>query len=387
MAKKKKKKKVKIKKLPLIFLLVLIIIIGLFMHFTSSKYLFTKAYNKSMNMKEESWKEFKSKYIPFIDSNYYLETNTIFDYNENKNKITGKIYLEDSDNYFDLNIVQNNVEKNLAIINKDDKVYYRLKDSFYYVENTNKVDSDVDLSKTVNNYFKKYIKKAKLSKSKETIEYDTKYKTKKLTMKLTNKEFYNFELEVLRDKNIKNQLTNSKDYIKKIEDQKNKEKTINNYFEYSIYTYKGTPILEEYKIKDSFEISIFNFNDYKHIKYKKKDSKKESYIIVKDNKIDLFIDEYFYGKGTIKDDSIEITFTDYDGVEIGNLLYSIENDNNIYNVIFKMTSNLESLKLNIDVNNKIDTNKSIPSIDLKNAKSISEASKEELETFMELVSF
>jgi hypothetical protein len=50
-----------------------------------------------------------------------------------------------------------------------------------------------------------------------------------------------------------------------------------------------------------------------------------------------------------------------------------------------MNTNLESLKLNIESNNKIDTNKSIPSIDLKSAKSINEASKEELEAFLELV--
>ena len=100
MAKKKKKRRVKIKKVPIILVIILFIIIGLFIHFNSKTYLFTKAYNKSINMKLESYKESKSKYFPYADGKYLLETNTIFNYNEEKETINGKIYVDGSNNYF-----------------------------------------------------------------------------------------------------------------------------------------------------------------------------------------------------------------------------------------------------------------------------------------------
>ena len=386
MAKKKKKRRVKIKKAPIILVIILLIIIGLFIHFNSKTYLFTKAYNKSINMKLESYKESKSKYFPYADGKYLLETNTIFNYNEEKETINGKIYVDGSNNYFDLDIKQNEDEMKFSIINKDNKSYYKIKDEFYYINNPASEEiSEKKVKDIISSYFKKYIKKGSISKKKVTINYDKAYKTKKYTLKLSNKDFYNYLLDILNDKKI-SKAFDTKKYIKKIEELKKKEKTIRNSFEYSIYLYKDTPILEEYVFgKDKSSISIFNKDEYKHIKFKNKDSKKESYIIIKNNKIDLFINDYMYGKGTITDNTIDITFTDYDKKEIGNLSYKIENDNNYYNIIFKMNTNLDSLKLNIDVNNKIDTSKSIPSLDLKNAKSITSASSEDLEMFKELL--
>ena len=387
MAKKKKKKKFKIKKAPLIVVIILLIIIGLFMHFNSKTYLFTKAYNKTIDMKMESYKELKNKFFPYVDDKYMVETDTTFNYNENNNKIDGKIYLDGSNNYFDLTIKQNDEEKKFSIINKDNKTYYKVKDEYYYINNSNSFElSENEVKDTVSKYFKKYIKKGSLSKKKETVKYDKTYKTKKLTLKLSNKEYYNFLLDVLNDKNIKKAFNTDK-YIKDIEKKKKEEKTIKNYFKYSIYTYKGKPILEEYEIDDNkLEVSIFNNNNYKHIKIKTEDNKKGSYIIIKDNKIDLFFEDYMYGEGTITDNSIDIKFTDYDKNEIGNLSYKIEKNGKKYIITFKMKTNLNSLKLNIDVNNIVDTNKSIPSLDLKDAKSITNASSEDLEKLRELLS-
>ena len=50
-----------------------------------------------------------------------------------------------------------------------------------------------------------------------------------------------------------------------------------------------------------------------------------------------------------------------------------------------MYTNLDSLKLNIEINNKIDNSKSIPSIDLDNAKSINELSEKDIELFRSLL--
>ena len=189
MAKKKKKKLIKIKKTPFILLIVLLLIIGLFIHFNSKTYLFYKAYNKSISLKLEIYKEFKNKYYPYIDNKYLLETNTVFDYNENKNKINGKIYIDGSDNYFDLDIKQNEEEQKITIINKDNKTYYKYNDSFYYINNPSSQSlSDKEISTIISKYFKKYIRNGSISKKKETIKYDKEYKKTKLTLKLYNRD-------------------------------------------------------------------------------------------------------------------------------------------------------------------------------------------------------
>lgn len=386
MAKKKKKKLIKIKKTPFILLIVLLLIIGLFIHFNSKTYLFYKAYNKSISLKLEIYKEFKNKYYPYIDNKYLLETNTVFNYNENKNKINGKIYIDDSDNYFDLDIKQNEEEQKITIINKDNKTYYKYNDSFYYINNPSSQSlSDKEISTIISKYFKKYIRNGSISKKKETIKYDKEYKTTKLTLKLSNRDLYNYLLDVLRDKKIKKGV-NTKDFIKKIEDKKKKEKYIKDYFEYSIYLYKGEPILEKYEFENHKNIiSVFKNKNYKHIIFKLDGSKKDSYIIINNNKVDLFFDGYFYGKGNITDKGFEIVFTDYNKKEIGSILYDIEKEKNIYDISFKMYTNLDSLKLNIEINNKIDNSKSIPSIDLDNAKSINELSEKDIELFRSLL--
>ena len=387
MSKKKKKKLLKIKKGPIIFLIILIIIIILLIHFSSKVYVFTKAYNKMANLHLESYKEIKNKYSPYSDGKYLLETDTIFDYNDNKNKVNGKIYIDGSDNYFDLDITKNEQKDHFSIINKDNKTYYKLEDSFIYTDNpNNEIISDKKISIIISKYFKKYIKKGTITKKKETIKYDKEYKTSKLTLKLSNKDYYNLLLDIMNDNTIC-KMYNNKSTIKEIENKKKKEKYTKDYFEYSIHMYKGNPILEEYNFpKENERISIFTNKDYKHIIFKMKDSKKDSYIIIKDNKIDLFIDQYFYGKGTITDNEIKVTFTDYNKKEIGSLSYTIEKKDDDYVVSFKMKTDLDSLKLNIDINNKIDTNKSIPSLDLKNAKSINELGEEGIKLYKELLS-
>ena len=129
MAKKKKKKKFKVKVIPVLVLLFVVAIILSFMHYNSKTYLFNKAFNKSIKIKEEMYKESKSKYSPYGDGKYYLETNTTFNYNDNKNKIFGKIYIDGNDNYYDLDINKNGQSRQIIFINKDEKSYYKLKDT------------------------------------------------------------------------------------------------------------------------------------------------------------------------------------------------------------------------------------------------------------------
>ena len=381
---KRKKKRVRIKKLPIFIFVVLVIILIVFFVTHTSKYLFYKNLDKSLNNYYDFYLDIEEKYTPFSSSdNYLIETDSSMKYDNKLTKYKGNLYFSNNDNYISLNINKDNQDYNLDILSKDKKLYFKA-DKTYYYQDYYSVNLD-----DYKSLLELYIKKIKIntykndfSKSKETIEYNNKkYKTKKITLSINEEEYYNINIDylesIINDRSLLEVYSNMKDINKDqikllIDSYKNKLKSSDKskiVYKYSIYLYKGKPILNEFDNIDS-KYEIFKYKDYVSFKYIEDNS--ESYITLNSGEISLFLDGLFYGKGKYTDNEINLNLTDYNKSNIGSFYYKITPKGKNYSNSININIDLDSLKLDISSKNKIELDKEIPKVDISKAKSMSE---------------
>jgi len=372
-----KKRRRKLKKGPIFILFLIILLITGFvvyyMYTHTNKYLFFKGVSTSKDNLITIYDDLKENYVPYINSNYHNNTDTLVELEtkELKSSVSfkGDIFLTDTINYFDLLINANDSEYGLELLTKEDKLYFRIDDSKYYYTDYAR-DGLIDESKyfDIIKFFYEAIDEetsnGDFTKKDIELTIDSKnYDTKKISLSI-NQDLYDkiidsFLKKIDKDEiytNILLLLTN----CDKKEDMINYLKSfkVNDSINYSIYLYKSAVIRHEI---DEYKLSYTSLDNYFEL------NKNNSYIKLNNNDISLFIEGILYGNGKYDDKSFNIDFTDYSDNSLGNIKYSISSENKKYLYNLDLSINLELIKYTIKSNNSVELNKKVSSIDLKDS--------------------
>lgn len=350
MNKKRKKKKLRVKKSFFIFLIIVILFLAFLFYFNHPKNKFYKYIDNSADITQKTYNEIINKYATFLDDDYSVNIEQKLNYNDNLVNLTGDVYYKDNMIYLSLNRDKNN----LKAFNRDNKLYFKIQDSYYYTNYENlkmNYKNYIDFLKN-NTYKKDY------TKTNETININNdKFKTKKYSLKINNDTLIKF----FNNFNISNSFT---DQIKD-----NKYNCV-----LSVYVYKNNPIVTELEIDSKENISFQLFNYKNHLRITYINNKKNSYIDFNNNKIDLYVDSLFKGKGTYKDNIFNIEFMNLKNNSIGTLKYTLKDKK----INLELSTNLDSLKLNYTLTIE-EINKTMPSVDISKSKDVKDISKKDIE--------
>lgn len=411
MAKKRRRRR-RLKKGPV--LILLLIVIGLIsfcifkIYISTSKYLFFKGLDKTYDNLNSHYSYLINNYVPYINNNYYNNTDTsiVVETSDIKDtiKFKGDIYLADS-YYFDLDVNANSVDYKLELLTRENKLYYKIDNSkYYYMDFVNNSFSNTDsyskLLSVLIDSLSDNIGSSDLKKENYKVDINSKiYNTKKVTLNLTESKlkevmisFYN---EVKADEELLNCLLSSSRFIDKealidyiniaISGYEEELKNVSNdiYLTYSVYLYKSKPIKNEIILGD-YQFAYIEHSDYIEFSYKETDSD-YSYIKFNNGNINIFIYGIGYGNGTYDDSSFNIEFVDYDKKSLGTVSYSIDNNNDKYNVSLLLNIDLELLDISLDSNSIIEVNKAIPDVDVSESEINSNMTENDVESLEKLL--
>ena len=397
----KRRRRRRLKKGPVIVLALILLSIfgGIYFYTHSKKYLFLKGLDKSYDQIIKVTSNFIDNYMPYTNSNYYNNINSSFKVTTSEIDATigfvGDVYMNDSSNYFDLNINTNGNEYGLNLLSKNNKLYFKIDDSKYYYTDfsNNNFSTDVysELLEIFIDSLKDNIKKSNLEKESSKVVVNSKnYDTKKITLHIDN-ELYSKIVKSFYS-NIKDNddmldvllpLTNFSEKKELVNYLKSNNVSLSNDIYLSVYLYKSNLVKTELSYDSDQSISFISHDNYLEFNTVVEDS--TSYIKFDNSKIDLFIDGIGYGTGTYDNKSFKIDFTDYNKNSIGNISYSMNDHGNKYSNKITLNLDLTDININIDSSNEIEVDKKAPNINVNDSIIVDNISVKDQETLSELL--
>lgn len=369
----------------IIMLVIMLALLGAVTYF----YYFKKESSRELFLKNVS--SFLNSNINIEESNevlnllenggtIHLKPNIKIDIdNNNLFNISGNIKLIDDtkNQYMEGNITNNNQEiVDFKTLNQDNKLYVMLNnifDTYHYTDiDTKEVNTEgiKKVKENVLNTLKNYFTEDKFLKEKTKVTVDNvSYDANKITLTLTEKDFGLLVKTILENlkndeeviKSITTDSNNFKEQLEeKIDDIDLEELSNETFISYSIYLNKNE-LLEQIITLNQYTITITG--------------KSSGNITLKSNNTIILEGNYRkdYLKVNYKDENNNITLT----YKTNTISSKQEKDT----IIITGTINNTNINLEIELDAEVDAQKTIPNIDLTNAKPFEELTEDETNRF------
>ena len=300
--------------------------------------------------------------------------------NNNLFNISGNIKLIDDtkNQYMEGNITNNNQEiVDFKTLNQDNKLYVMLNnifDTYHYTDiDTKEVNTEgiKKVKENVLNTLKNYFTEDKFLKEKTKVTVDNvSYDANKITLTLTEKDFGLLVKTILENlKNdeevIKSITTDSNNFKEQLEEQIDdidlEELSNETFISYSIYLNKNE-LLEQIITLNQYTITITG--------------KSSGNITLKSNNTTIL-------EGNYRKDYLKVNYKDENNNNI-TLTYktnTISSKKEEDTIIITGTINNTNINLEIELDAEVDAQKTIPNIDLTNAKPFEELTEDETNRF------
>ncbi len=300
--------------------------------------------------------------------------------NNNLFNISGNIKLIDDtkNQYMEGNITNNNQEiVDFKTLNQDNKLYVMLNnifDTYHYTDiDTKEVNTEgiKKVKENVLNTLKNYFTEDKFLKEKTKVTVDNvSYDANKITLTLTEKDFGLLVKTILENlkndeeviKSITTDSNNFKEQLEeKIDDIDLEELSNETFISYSIYLNKNE-LLEQIITLNEYTITITG--------------KSSGNITLKSNNTTIL-------EGNYRKDYLKVNYKDENNNNI-TLTYktnTISSKKEKDTIIITGTINNTNINLEIELDAEVDAQKTIPNIDLTNAKPFEELTEDETNRF------